>query len=301
MTHSNENDLDLQHLRKAFGSLRALDDVTFTVKAGEIFGFVGSNGAGKTTTMRSILGVLEPDAGRVLVGGEPITAEIRRTIGYMPEERGLYPKMKIGEQLIYLARLHGISSSDATTLMQTWTERLGIDGRRNDTVDSLSLGNQQRVQLAAALIHRPRILILDEPFSGLDPIAVDVMSGVLREIADTGVPVLFSSHQLPLVEDLSDHVGIIKAGRIIANGTVDELRGAAPRRYAITTSGLADGWLEAVPGVTVESVEPGRIIVNTGDVEASRVLAAAVAAGSVSEFTAVRARLTELYKEAVAA
>ncbi len=292
--------LHVRNLRKSFGALKALDDVSFTVDAGSIFGFAGSNGAGKTTTMRSILGVLSLDSGEVLFGDSPITRDVRRSIGYMPEERGLYPKMKIGEQLTYLARLHGIGRSEATSLMQTWTERLGIDERRGDIVDSLSLGNQQRVQLAAALMHNPAILVLDEPFSGLDPLAVDVMSTVLREIADRGVPVLFSSHQLQLVEDLSDHIGIIKAGHMVANGTVEQLRGASPKRYRITTPGLAEGWLDALDGVVIESVDAGSIVVNIGNTDPARVLSAAVAAGSVSEFSPIRARLTELYKEAIA-
>lgn len=293
-------DLQVRHLHKSFGTLKALDDVSFTVAAGEIFGFVGSNGAGKTTTMRAILGVLNLNSGEVLFGGEPITTETRRSIGYMPEERGLYPKMKIGEQLIYLARLHGIPATEAASLMDAWTDRLGIGERRGDTVDSLSLGNQQRVQLAAALMHNPTVLVLDEPFSGLDPLAVDVMSAVLREIADRGVPVLFSSHQLQLVEDLSDHVGIIKGGHMVATGTVDELRGAAPTRYRIVASGLAEGWLDSVAGAVIESVDAGAITVNIGTAAPVRVLNAAVAAGNVTEFTPIKARLTELYKEAVA-
>lgn len=293
-------DLQVRHLHKSFGTLKALDDVSFTVAAGEIFGFVGSNGAGKTTTMRAILGVLNLNSGEVLFGGEPITTETRRSIGYMPEERGLYPKMKIGEQLIYLARLHGIPAAEAASLMDAWTDRLGIGERRGDTVDSLSLGNQQRVQLAAALMHNPTVLVLDEPFSGLDPLAVDVMSAVLREIADRGVPVLFSSHQLQLVEDLSDHVGIIKGGHMVATGTVDELRGAAPTRYRIVASGLAEGWLDSVAGAVIESVDAGAITMNIGTAAPARVLNAAVAAGNVTEFTPIKARLTELYKEAVA-
>src|SRR5690606_1673878 len=189
-----------------------------------IFGFVGSNGAGKTTTMRIILGVLRPDAGEVRWDGRPVDLDVRRRIGYMPEERGLYPRMKVGEQLVYLARLHGLSPEAARTAMEHWTEVLGVAHRREDHVEKLSLGNQQRVQLASALVHDPELLVLDEPFSGLDPVAVDVMSGVLRERAQQGVPVIFSSHQLELVERLCDRVGIISGGRMVADGTIDELR-----------------------------------------------------------------------------
>lgn len=168
--------LEIDRLCKRFGDVVALDDLTFRVARGEIFGFVGSNGAGKTTTMRIILGVTEPDSGQVRWREEPITDVSRRGIGYMPEERGLYPRMKVGEQLTYLARLHGMSQQTAAAATREWTERLGVADRLEDEVQKLSLGNQQRVQLAAALVHDPEVLVLDEPFSGLDPLAVDVMS-----------------------------------------------------------------------------------------------------------------------------
>ena len=188
--------LEIDHLTKRFGDVVALDDMAFEAYAGEIFGFVGANGAGKTTTMRIALGVLAADRGEVRWAGKPLDERSRRRIGYMPEERGLYPRMKVGEQLAYLARLHGLSAAAAGRAVDEWTERLGVAARRGDDVQKLSLGNQQRVQLAAALVHDPDILVLDEPFSGLDPVAVDVMSEVLRAKADAGVPVVFSSHQL---------------------------------------------------------------------------------------------------------
>lgn len=174
-------DLELESVSRRFGSIQALDDLSLTVNQGEIYGFVGSNGAGKTTAMRIILGVLSADSGTVTLNGKPLDPATRTRVGYMPEERGLYPKMKVGKQLIYLAELHGMSRADATAAMERWTEVLGVADRRGDDVQKLSLGNQQRVQLAAALVHNPTLLVLDEPFSGLDPIAVDVMSRVLRE------------------------------------------------------------------------------------------------------------------------
>jgi ABC-2 type transport system ATP-binding protein len=178
--------LDIDRVSKRYGDVVALTDLTFDVRAGGLFGFVGSNGAGKTTAMRIILGVLSADAGEVRWGGRPLSLETRRQIGYMPEERGLYPTMKVGEQLTYRARLYGVPADAARRSVATWTERLGVAGRVGDEVQKLSLGNQQRVQLAASLLHDPRILVLDEPFSGLDPVAVDVMSRVLREKADEG-------------------------------------------------------------------------------------------------------------------
>src|SRR4051794_14833138 len=186
-----------------------------------MFGFVGPNGAGNTTTMRIVMGVLEPDAGEVRWRGEPLSFGVRSRFGYMPEERGLYPKMRVRAQLAYLASLHGAAPDAA----DRWIERLGLSERAGDRVEELSLGNQQRVQLAAALVHEPEVLVLDEPFSGLDPVGVDVLSGVLNDYAATGVPVIFSSHQLELVERLCEAVAIIKDGRVVASGTVDELRG----------------------------------------------------------------------------
>jgi ABC-2 type transport system ATP-binding protein len=216
--------LQLRDLRKRYGETVALDGVSFAVGEGEMFGFVGPNGAGKTTTMRIVLGVLAADSGAVSWRGGPIGVAERRRIGYMPEERGLYPKMRVRDQLVYMARLHGAAEADAGAAADRWLERLGIAERGGDAVEALSLGNQQRVQLAVALVHEPDLLVLDEPFSGLDPDGVDALSGALtEEIRARGVPVIFSSHQLELVERLCDSVAIIAAGRIATSGRLDEL------------------------------------------------------------------------------
>ncbi|WP_314455689.1 ATP-binding cassette domain-containing protein, partial [uncultured Microbacterium sp.] len=202
--------LDLNGITKSYGGRRVLDDVSFTVAPGRLTGFVGGNGAGKTTTMRIALGVLAKDAGTVALNGAPLTATDRRRFGYMPEERGLYPKMKVAEHIAYLARLHGFGKAEATKKATALLERLGLGERLGDLVETLSLGNQQRAQIAASLVHEPDVLILDEPFSGLDPLAVDVVAGVLQEKAAAGAAVLFSSHQLDVVERLCDRVVIIR-------------------------------------------------------------------------------------------
>ncbi|PFG32326.1 ABC transporter ATP-binding protein [Sanguibacter antarcticus] len=293
--------LEIDSLSKTYGALRALDSLSFSVGSGEIFGFVGSNGAGKSTTMRIALGVLTADSGEVRWDGRPLDLEARRRVGYMPEERGLYPKMKVGEQLVYLARLHGLTSSAATASMERWTEVLGVAGRRGDDVQKLSLGNQQRVQLAAALVHDPDVLILDEPFSGLDPVAVDVMSSVLRERADAGAPVIFSSHQLDLVERLCDRVGIIKAGSMVTLGSVAELRSSTAPRWLVDAPGAPPGWASALPGVTTLSTDGTRTVVEVGaapDAEQA-VLRAALATGPVREFAPQRPSLTDLYRHVV--
>jgi ABC-2 type transport system ATP-binding protein len=221
--------LKLDRLRKSYGDTVALDSVTFEVAEGQMFGFVGPNGAGKTTLMRIVLGVLAADSGTVLWRGAPIDSADRRRIGYMPEERGLYPKMRVRDQLVYMARLHGAGADAAGRAADRWLDRLGIAERADEAVEVLSLGNQQRVQLGVALVHEPDLLVLDEPFSGLDPDGVDALAdALLEEIRERRVPVIFSSHQLELVERLCDSVAIIAAGRIVATGPLAEVGGGRP-------------------------------------------------------------------------
>lgn len=290
--------LEIKNLSKAFGNTQALAGMDFTVHPGELYGFVGSNGAGKTTTMRIVLGVLTSDSGEVLSGGKPLTFEDRQRFGYMPEERGLYPKMKVGEQLIYFAKLHGLSDAEARRAMEYWTERLGVHMRRDDEVQALSLGNQQRVQLAAALVHDPSVLVLDEPFSGLDPLAVADMSAVLREKAQAGATVVFSSHQLDLVERLCDRVGIASLGKIAAEGTIDELRSSGTQValdiVAPDVTGVA-GALRGL-GLVPETGERGVIRVQLpAGMDDQQVLQAALSVGPVHGFTHVRPTLTDLF------
>lgn len=291
-------------MTKVYGRVVALDDLSFDVRSGEIFGFVGSNGAGKSTAMRIVLGVVATDSGEVLWDGRSVDHDVRRRIGYMPEERGLYPRMKAGDQLIYLARLHGMGPAAARRSMLHWTEVLGVASRRGDEVIKLSLGNQQRVQLAAALVHEPEILVLDEPFSGLDPVAVDVMSEVLRTQADSGVPVVFSSHQLELVERLSDRVGIVAAGSMVAVGTIEELRRTEHQQWLVDGPAAVD-WVGAVPLARVVSTTGSRTVVevehdDAGDADQS-LLTSALSAGAVREFTRLRPSLAELYRDVVSA
>jgi len=294
--------LEIDRVSKRYGDVVALRDMTFDVRPGELFGFVGSNGAGKTTAMRVVLGVLEADAGEVRWDGRPLTLATRRQIGYMPEERGLYPRMKVRDQLVYLARLHGVSKADATASANRWLDRLGVAERRDDEVQKLSLGNQQRVQLAASLVHDPRILVLDEPFSGLDPIAIDVMSQVMREKAADGIPVMFSSHQLDLVERLCDRVGIVRSGQMVVVGTVDELRATGPRRLFVEAPQAPPGWADRLPGVRVVSHSNGSTALELDDgADDQAVLRAALATGPVRGFGDRRPSLTELFRDVVSA
>ena len=292
--------LQLTGITKSYGGRRVLDDVSFAVRPGRLTGFVGGNGAGKTTTMRIVLGVLGDEGGTVSLDGSPVTHADRRRFGYMPEERGLYPKMKVLEHIVYLARLHGYSKADATARSRELLERLGLGERVEDKVETLSLGNQQRAQIAAALVHGPDVLILDEPFSGLDPIAVDAVAGVLQQRAAEGAAVLFSSHQLELVERLCDDLVIIAGGRIRAAGSRDELRAQhSTRRFElISTSDAA--WLDVEPGVRVITLDGGYAVFDVAsDDDAQRVLRRAVAQGDVASFAPQHPTLAQIFKEVI--
>jgi len=296
--------LELTGITKSYGTKRVLDDVSFRVGSGRLTGFVGGNGAGKTTTMRIVLGVLGRDGGEVTVDGSPVTAADRRLFGYMPEERGLYPKMRVLEHIVYLARLHGFDKAEATRRAEALLVELGLGEKLRDNVETLSLGNQQRAQIAAALVHDPQVLILDEPFSGLDPLAVDVVAGVLQARAAQGAAVLFSSHQLDVVERLCDDLVIIAGGTIRAQGTRDALRAAhAQHRFELISRGDL-GWLREEPGVSVLSFDGGYALFDIVDADdaddvARRVLQRAVAAGDVASFTPKQPSLAQIFKEAI--
>ena len=293
--------LELDGLRRRFGPVVALDGLSFSVEAGAVVGFLGPNGAGKTTAMRAVFGLTDLDAGTVRWNGAPVGAAERRTFGYMPEERGLYPNMLVGEQLGYLGRLHGMSRTKATRAAAEWLERLELTDRADGKVEALSHGNQQRVQLAAALVHGPELLVLDEPLAGLDPAGIDAIGAVLQERARAGCCVLFSSHQLDLVEDLCESVVIIDHGRLVASGTVDDLATTGQRRLTVRVEGDRDGsWARALRGVTVSEVDGGELrLVLEDAMDSDKVLDAARAAGRVTRFAFERRRLSEVFREAV--
>jgi len=292
--------LEISGITKRYGERTVLDDVSFTVGRGRLTGFVGGNGAGKTTTMRIALGLLSKEAGSVSLDGTELTADRRRGFGYMPEERGLYPKMKVLEQIAYLARLHGFDKREATAKATAILTQLGLEERLNDAIESLSLGNQQRAQIAAAIVHDPDVLILDEPFSGLDPLAVETVVGVLQERAQRGAAVLFSSHQLDVVERLCDDLVIIAAGTVRASGEREALRREhSSNRYELISSGDA-GWIRDEPGVQVVEFDTGRAVFDVdGEETAQRVLRRAVSEGSVTTFAPQHPSLAQIFKEVV--
>ena len=293
--------LELVGLRRTYGTIAALDDLSFNVPAGKVVGFLGPNGAGKTTTMRAIFGLTELDAGSVRWNGAPVGQAQRRRFGYMPEERGLYPGMLVGEQVEYLGRLHGLSAADAATATESWLERLDVADRWNSKVETLSHGNQQRVQLAAALVHGPELLVLDEPLSGLDPTGIDTMGRVLVDQARAGCCVLFSSHQLDQVEELCEEVTIIDHGRLVTSGTVDELATSGDRRLVVRIEGdRSADWARNLPGVTVSEEVGGTVrMVLAPSVDSDDVLKAAMQTGRVTQFSFERRRLSEVFRESL--
>jgi len=293
--------LEINDLSKRYGNVVALDGATFTVRPGRLVGFLGPNGAGKTTTMRCIFGLARPDRGTVLWNGKPIDREARLRFGYMPEQRGLYPRMKVGEQLSYFAQQHGLSAGSARAATARWLEGLGLTDRMGSKLEALSHGNQQRVQLGAALVHDPELLVLDEPFSGLDPLGIATMSEILRERAAAGVAVVFSSHQLDLVEDLCEDVAIISRGRIAAAGPIDDLRAASSRRHLeVEVEGSNADWLNRRSDLTVVERRGDLVKLLVGsDVDLAGMLAAASAAGPVRRFAFQPPTLSELFMEVV--
>lgn len=294
--------LELDGLSRVYGTVRALDGLSFSVSPGQVVGFLGPNGAGKTTTMRAIFGLTDLDAGMVRWNGAPIGQNERLRFGYMPEERGLYPGMRVGDQLEYLGRLHGLSPNEAVTATDSWLARMELADRRDTKVEALSHGNQQRVQLAAALLHDPELLVLDEPLSGLDPTGIDAIGKVLVDHARRGNSVLFSSHQLDQVEDLCDSVTIINHGRLIVSGTVDELTTSGGRRLVVRVSGDRDGtWASQLPGVSISEFDGGAVRLSLSDgTDSDDVLNAAMRTGHVTEFSFERRRLSEVFREALA-
>jgi ABC-2 type transport system ATP-binding protein len=292
--------LELADLTRRYGSNLALDHLSFRVAPGDVVGFLGPNGAGKTTAMRAILGIVRPDSGSVRWNGELVDLDARRRFGYIPEERGLYPTMKLWEQLTFLGRLHGMKRAEARKKAEYWLSAMGLADRVDDRLDALSLGNQQRVQLAAALLHEPEVLILDEPFSGLDPVGIGALSDVLTDRARNGVAVVFSSHQLDLVEGLCERVVIVDKGRKVREGTVNDLTTASRVLRVHVKDDAENTWASPLAGVEVLGTDAQgvRLRLEPGGSPGS-VLDAARSAGEVVHFSFERKRLSEVFHEAV--
>jgi ABC-2 type transport system ATP-binding protein len=288
--------LEAVGVRHRFGDRVVLDGVDLRVAPGVLTGLLGPNGAGKTTLIRAILGVIELDEGLILTDGVPITWADRQRWGYMPQERGLYPAMKAGDQVVHFGRLHGLSKADATERARAVLEEVGLADRWDDRSDRLSGGMQQRLQLAASLVHDPEVIVLDEPFAGLDPVAVADLAATLRQRVAGGRTIVFSSHQLDLVQDLCESIVMLDRGRTVLAGPVADLRASSGTRQLRLTAHGDRGWLVAFPDVTIASDLSDELRLSLpADVDPLDVLDAARRAGRVSDFGLDLPTLSELF------
>ena len=293
--------LEVVGLGKRYGEIVALDGCSLTVRPGRVVGLLGPNGAGKTTTMRCIFGLVAPDRGEVRWDGARVDRAARLRFGYMPEERGLYPHMRVSAQLEYLTRLSGLDRRSAAASVDRWLARLGLEQRAESRLDALSHGNQQRVQLAAALVHDPVALVLDEPFAGLDPIGVEALSAMIADLARDGTAVLFSSHQLDLVEDVCQDIVVIDHGRVVMQGELERLRAASSRRYLAVGFRGVHRWTPTLAHARVLTAEPGRTRLELTDgVDLEALVELARSAGELTRFSLEPPALSDLFHEAVA-
>lgn len=297
--------LTVEHVNKWFGSFQAINDLSLEVKEGVLFGFVGPNGAGKTTTMRLILDLLSPDSGQITWNGTSVRQVPRRSFGYLPEERGLYPKMEVQEHLLFLARLHGLSARDAENAIEEWLERFQIAAYSHKKIEALSKGNQQKVQFLAAVVHNPSLLIMDEPFSGLDPVNAALLKQALLEMRRRGKTMLFSTHQLEQVEELCEDMLLINKGRVVVQGGVQEIKrrqGHHVARLKLDNDPEA-GWLDALDGVHVTARRQDYIEMRLqAHLNPNLIVEAALRhGGTISRFEVVEPSLTDIFIELVGA
>lgn len=245
--------LKIDHITKTFGDFTAVNDVSFNVDTGTIFGFLGTNGAGKTTTMRMILDIIRADRGEISWNGTPTRDLERARFGYLPEERGLYPKMEVQDQLQFIGQLYGASKHDVQQRLDSWLERMNITENRNKTVEQLSKGNQQKIQFLASILHNPDILIMDEPYSGLDPVNAQQMKDAFAELVTDGKTIIFSTHQLNDAQELSSDVAIIHRGNLLISGSVEDVRQSTGEHYLrFAVAGNKElAWLDNMPDANV--------------------------------------------------
>jgi ABC-2 type transport system ATP-binding protein len=287
--------LEARGISQRFGSRVVLDQVDLEVPAGRVIGLLGPNGAGKTTLMRILFGVLDPDAGSVMWRGRPATEEDRRSWGYMPQERGLYRDMRVIDQLTWLAQLHGEERATGRRRADDLLGRLGLGDRATDKISELSGGMAQRVQLAAAMVHQPDLLVLDEPFAGLDPTAVDFLSRVVLDHVASGRHLLFSSHQLDLVEDLCETITLVNHGCVVLHGNVRELKAASHDRYLRVDVTVDEGWLGGVPARIARTDASGTRLRLDPGADAAAVLDAVRSQAAVTDFGVEAPTLSELF------
>ncbi|MEG0749331.1 MAG: ABC transporter ATP-binding protein [Carnobacterium sp.] len=290
--------LEVKNLKKTFGSVTAVDGVSFTIRDGEIMGMIGQNGAGKTTTFRLILNFLMADQGEVLWNGQPLKKSDYDIIGYLPEERGLYPKVTIEDQLIYFARLRGKTKKEIQPLIDGWMEKFEVKGKKTDKVKSLSKGNQQKVQLISTLIHQPKLVILDEPFSGLDPVNASLLEEGIKELKRNGSCVIFSSHDMNNVEEICDNLIMLRNGEMVLEGSVRDIREKFGRTKLFLETTIKDEDLLALPGVThLKKTKDGLTVLDLSDAEYGKEIFGVVTKeGYISTFSQQPPTLEEIFR-----
>ena len=297
--------LQVDHVRKEFGSVTAVHDVNFTIPTGSTFGLIGPNGAGKTTTMRMVLGILTPDGGTISWKGKRIDGSFRRRFGYLPEERGLYGKMRVREQIQYFGRLHGLTEPDISQRAARWIDDLELGAYANRPCAELSKGNQQKVQLACAAVHQPELLVLDEPFSGLDPVNAEMLLRVVHGLKAAGTTLVLSSHQMWQLEDLCDGFCIIAKGQTVASGTLDDLRAGWPTRIVRVSpdTPAVRAVLRTIPGGEFASLSRnGHVDLSVpARTDYAALLRALVDVEAITGFETMEPSLHEIYLHAVGA
>ena len=293
--------LKIDGITKQFGDKLAVDALSMTVEDGSIMGLIGQNGAGKTTTFRMILDFIKADKGLITWNGSPITQDLKQKIGFLPEERGLYQKMTVEEQILYFAELHGMKRSDARAELGSWMDKLEVVGKMTDKVQTLSKGNAQKIQFIATLIHRPNFLILDEPFTGLDPVNTSLLMNEIKTLKENGAAIIFSSHNMSGVESLSDNVTMLKKGKVVLQGDIYEIRNSFGRTQVYVESELSDEQLSSIDGVnSIEKQGSGRMIHIANEQVGHELFKKVSASGYVQAFVQAPPTLDEIFRKEVA-
>lgn len=292
--------LQVEQVTKIYGDYTAVNAINFEVGRGEIYGLLGANGAGKTTTMRMVLGLIYPDSGSILYSGKPYEQKLTQVMGYLPEERGLYPKVRVSDQLIYLAQLKGMKRKEADSRLKVWLDKFGVPEYYNKRVEELSKGNQQKIQFIAAVIHNPAILVMDEAFSGLDPVNVELLKSTVKELRDNGSTIIFSTHRMEHVEELCSNICILHKSNTVLQGNLKEIKQRFPKERVVLQTDREVTGLESIEGVAKVSRNENGYEIGIRDLQAAqRVLQTAVAQASVSRFEIVEPALNEIFIKSV--
>jgi ABC-2 type transport system ATP-binding protein len=294
--------LQLEQVTKRFGNFTAVNQLSLNIPEKEMFGFLGANGAGKTTTFRMILGLLDVSDGRVTWDGKPINYETSSIIGYLPEERGLYPKLKVRDQIVYLARLRGMPKQAALKELDYWLNRFKVPEYADKKVEELSKGNQQKIQFIAAVIHKPRLLILDEPFSGLDPVNVEQLKEAVVELKNAGTTIVFASHRMEHVEEMCEHICIMHKGSPVVHGSLREIKRSFGRKNLVIHADFDTSFLKEFPGVAkAKMTAEGIHLQISGEQVAEDILKEIVGKGFIRKFVLEEPSLNDIFIEKVGA